>query len=165
MFKEKTSKKRQNNNNNLKDNHTLDVIHNKMIKTFYEHNNEKVKHEKILNELILIQEVLKTRIETLSDQEDKNIEYSDLWTSNIDITEKIIQIKNKLKENSDFDEIEYYKKTSDILFNYYDMIEKQSKIVKVNNNTTKFHNKTILDALHNIKQDTKPIEEPSSKPI
>ena len=43
--------------------------------------------------------------------------------------EKIIDTKNKIKElNNNFDEIEYYKNTSYILFQYYDTVDKQSHI-------------------------------------
>jgi hypothetical protein len=51
-----------------------------------------------------------------------------LWTSNINIREKIIELKNNIKELDSYNEVEYYKNTSYILFQYYDTVEKQSKI-------------------------------------
>jgi hypothetical protein len=122
MFKEKSSKKRLNTTNSAKDNSTLDVMHNKMIKTFSLKHQEKQECLELLDKLTESQKNIKTLI-----QNDNSL-CNDLWTSNIKITEDILHIKNKLKEIDEFDEIEYYKKTSGILFNYYDMLEKQSKI-------------------------------------
>lgn len=146
MFKEKTSKKRQNSSSGSKDNSTLDVIHNKMIKTFFEKTEERRNYEKRLAELVITQEAIRSRIAEVS-VEDNEVEYSDLWTSNINITEGIIDINDILKDG-EFDEIEYYKKTSGILFDYYDMIEKQHGIVS-NKETIRTNKRTILDALNN----------------
>jgi hypothetical protein len=146
MFKEKTSKKRLNVTNNVKDNSTLDVIHNKMIKTFSIKSKEKHNNIVLLNDLLAMQDIIKYKIKTASENNiDPNM-YNDLWTSNIKLSEQIIDIRNKLKSIDEYDEIEYYKKTSNILFDYYDMLEKQSNIKKVNRNQSK----TILDALNNI---------------
>jgi len=155
MFKEKTSKKRLNVNNNNKDTSTLDVMHNKMIKTFVSKSEEKNNYNNILSNLYEVQTIIKKKIEITPNISE---EYNILWTSNIQISENIINFKNKIKEIEDYDEIEYYKKTSDILFNYYDMIEKQSK--KQNKTEIiKFKNKTILDALNNINPEKNKIEE------
>jgi hypothetical protein len=60
---------------------------------------------------------------------DKDREYmNSLWTSNIIIREKIIELKNNIKELDSYNEVEYYKNTSYILFQYYDTVEKQSNI-------------------------------------
>jgi hypothetical protein len=126
MFKEKTSKKRLNVTNNAKDNSTLDVMHNKMIKTFSLKHKEKQEYIELLDELCRSQKYIKAVIARHVDTNDDT--YNDLWTSNIKLTEDIINIRNKLKDIDEFDEIEYYKKTSNILFSYYDMLEKQSKI-------------------------------------
>jgi len=65
--------------------------------------------------------------------------------------------KEEVENNN---EIEYYEKTSYILFNYYDMIEKQSNI-----KTYKYKNKSIIDLFNpspsNIKEDDKIIEKSS----
>ncbi len=150
MFKEKTSKKRLNISNGMKDTSTLDVMHNKMIKTFVSNIEEKDNYNSTLNKLYNIQDIIKNRIQEMSES---NIldEYNILWTSNIKISEDIILIKNKIKSIQDYDEIEYYEKTSDILFNYYDMIESQSKDIKKDKNeNNKIKTRTIIDALHNI---------------
>jgi hypothetical protein len=152
MFKEKTSKKRLNVPNNAKDNATLDVMHNKMIKTFSGKMQEKETLSESLKDLIHVQCIIKDRIELLYNATDINEHYDVLWSSNIQISEEIININNKIRLIEEYDEIEYYKKTSNILFSYYDMLEKQSRTTKkLSQVSTKFTNKTILDALNNIK--------------
>ena len=157
MFKEKTSKKRLNVANNEKDNSTLDVMHNKMIKIFILKNQEKDTYLQLLNDLANAQETIKLKIQEVA-QFDKNENlYNELWTSNIQLAENIICIEQKIKEIDSYDEIEYYKKTSNILFNYYDMLEKQSKIKsnpyvckkkQTHNEHSTSSSKTILDALN-----------------
>ena len=155
MFKEKTPKKRLNIPNNTKDNATLDVMHNKMIKTFTTKLEEKQELLKCLENLVNVQDNIKDTINVIYQQHDVSEQYEKLWSSNIEISEEIIAINCKIKEIDEYDEIEYYKKTSNILFNYYDMLEKQSKVHSKNLNT-KFTNKTILDALNNIKVPSEP---------
>jgi hypothetical protein len=165
MFKEKTSKKRLNITNNEKDNSTLDVMHNKMIKTFQQKQTEKHNYINQLNELSQSQAIIKSMIKSKQTLLD-DIACHDLWTSNIKLTEDIIDIKTKLKDIDEFDEIEYYKKTSDILFSYYDMLEKQSRIQQYNAVSPKpatpnrtGNCRTILDALHNIGTSTQCVED------
>jgi hypothetical protein len=160
MFKEKTSKKRITVTNNSKDTSTLDVMHNKMIKTFSIKYEEKQNYNSILENLVHLQETIKSRINELSISQDIDEEYNTLWSSNIKLSEEIISIKKLIKENNEYDEIEYYKKTSDILFNYYEMLEKQSKIKLTDVpgyslkpttiNSGRPANRTILDALNDI---------------
>lgn len=128
MFKEKTSKKRLNVTNNEKDNSTLDVMHNKMIKSFAIKCQEKEQYLQMLDNLEKTQHIIKLQIEFIALNDREEIIYNELWTSNILLSEEIINIRGKIKEIETFDEIEYYKKTSGILFNYYDMLEKQSRI-------------------------------------
>ena len=153
MFKEKTSKKRIAVTNNAKENSTLDVMHNKMIKTFAIKYEEKQKNILILDNLLELQETIRGRISDLSfhiPTEDLNQEYNSLWTSNIRLSEEIIHIKNLIKEANEFDEIDYYNKTSDILFNYYEMLESQSKIKNFYHiHTPKPASRSILDAFNN----------------
>jgi hypothetical protein len=155
MFKEKTPKKRLNIPNNTKDNATLDVMHNKMIKVFTTKMEEKHELLKSLENLVNTQDNIKDIISAIHQQHDTTEHYEKLWSSNIEISEEIIAINRKIKEIDEYDEIEYYKKTSNILFNYYDMLEKQSKVHSKKLNT-KFTNKTILDALNNIKVPSEP---------
>lgn len=147
MFKEKTSKKRLVVTNNAKDNSTLDVMHNKMIKTFAAKSKENVAYLNTLNKLICSQTIIKNAIAVsgvvTSDY------YSNLWTSNIKLAEEILNTTNKIRENElEFNELEYYNETSDILFNYYDLLEKQSKIVIAKNAPAA--KTTILDCLNNV---------------
>ena len=121
MFKEKTSKKRIVTNN--KDNSTVDVMHNKMINNFMSKNKEKEHYYTRLDDLLKLQYIIKSNIEITEGM--NVILYNNLWTSNIKLLEEIISIKNKIKTLEDYDEIEYYNTTSEILFQYYDMLEKQ----------------------------------------
>lgn len=153
MFKEKTSKKRLNITNGTKDISTLDVMHNKMIKTFITKHEEKSNYNLLINNLLETQKNIRNKIDNINNNNESSEKYNILWTSNIQIQEELLNLKNKIKEIDDYDEIEYYKKTSDILFNYYDMIEKQSNEPKIKDKTDdiyKFKSKTILDALNNI---------------
>jgi hypothetical protein len=144
MFKDKTSKKRLNNTENYKDKCTLDTMHHNIIKDF--ENKSKKYNEYIINldKLNLNKNNIMSNIQILSENKDNlnTKEYNNLWNSNIKIKEEIYNINQELKNIENYNEIDYYKDTSDILFNYYDIIENQSK----NSNLAK---KTVLDALNN----------------
>jgi len=72
--------------------------------------------------------------------------YTELWSSNIKIREDIIKIKKQIENINNTDEIEYYENTSYILFNYYDMIEKQSNNNSIKN--VKYKNKSIIESFN-----------------
>jgi len=129
MFKEKSSKKKLNIDNN--DTFTLDAMHNNMIKNF-ENIDKELQNQKELLELYESDSnyILNIIENELADKETLNI----LWTSNINLREKIIDAKNKINELNNFDEVEYYKNTSYILFQYYDTVDKQSEINNFSNN-------------------------------
>jgi len=92
-----------------------------------------------------------------TDCEDEN--YTEIWGSNIYLKEKIQNTEKHIKKIKDSNnELEYYTDTSDILFNYYDLIEKQSKKKQIKQ-IIKPTNKTILDALNNINTTDKEITE------
>lgn len=151
MFKEKTSKKRLHNLDNNKDLSTLDAMHNKTINNYISKKDEENKTLININTLYESQRNINNEILNYNNNLIKNEElYTILWNSNITISEDIIKYKKNIKDINEFDEIEYYEKTSHILFNYYDMLEKQSQ----NNDIKKikFANKTIID-LFNIKKD------------
>jgi len=163
MFKEKTSKKRIALTNNAKDNSTLDVMHNKMIKTFAIKSKEMTSYKSALEKSSTIQRNIQQKINDISATSCDTEEYNDLWQTNIKLSEDILNIKNNIKLlDNDYDEMEYYKQTSDILFNYYDLLEKQSQIISNAQNNVQPKNskitkamkvmasKTILDALNNI---------------
>ena len=123
MFKEKSSKKKL--NIDTKDVSTLDAMHNKMIKQFENIDKDIGRYKQILVDLEIINGSLMNEIEYCKLIQDKD-QLSCLWTSNIEIKERMIDIKSKIQELKSYDEIEYYKNTSDILFQYYDTVEKQS---------------------------------------
>jgi len=142
MFKEKTSKKRLHCIDNNKDLSTLDAMHNNIIKNYSNKLDEEININKNIDDLINLQFIINNDI--INNNKNDDI-YTILWNSNIHIKEEIIKLKKNIKDINDFDEIEYYEKTSQILFNYYDMLEKQS----VNNiKKIKFQNKTILDSFN-----------------
>ena len=150
MFKEKCSKKK-NINNEVKDNITLDAMHNKMIKKFISNSIEKDNNLLLLKKYNEDYANLLIKIESVKNTDNKEL-YNSLWTSNIKNKECIININNKLKELDNFDEIDYYNNTSDILFNYYEMIERQS-CVKIPTLTTsitenKIKSYNVLQALN-----------------
>jgi hypothetical protein len=125
MFKEKSSKKKYISDNN--EVFTLDAMHNNIIKKFELTNKDKENYKILLCDLELQSNLIMENIETYKSLQDK--EYiNNLWTSNIIIREKIIELKNNIKELDSYNEIEYYKNTSYILFQYYDTVEKQSNI-------------------------------------
>lgn len=123
MFKEKSSKKKINTDTN--ETYTLDAMHNNMIKKFENTDKELSYYNNLLNEYESSSNIIFNELNKETDKDIANI----LWSSNIDLREKIIDTKNKIKElNNNFDEIEYYKNTSYILFQYYDTVDKQSHI-------------------------------------
>ena len=147
MFKEKTSKKRLQILDNNKDVSTLDAMHNNIIKNY----NKKLEQKNLYNLNILsikaIQSNIINQINNLSyfDNRNNDILYDKLWNSNIELQESLIKINLNLKELDNFNEIEYYQNTSSVLFNYYNMLEKQSNII---DNKSNYSNKTVLDALN-----------------
>jgi hypothetical protein len=125
MFKEKSSKKKYISDNN--EVFTLDAMHNNIIKKFEVTNKDKENYKILLCDLENQSNLIMENIETSKNIHDK--EYINiLWTSNIIIREKIIELKNNIKELDSYNEVEYYKNTSYILFQYYDTVEKQSNI-------------------------------------
>jgi hypothetical protein len=130
MFKEKSSKKKYICDNN--EVFTLDAMHNNIIKKFELTNKDKENYKILLQDLEAQSNLIMDNIgvcrnaavAAIADKEYVNI----LWTSNIIIREKIIELKNNIKELDSYNEVEYYKNTSYILFQYYDTVEKQSNI-------------------------------------
>jgi len=158
MFKEKTSKKRIHVSEDGKKLFTLDVMHGKMIENFEQNIWEMKKQSDVLNSLKENQILIENMI-LKSNSEDEN--YNDIWTSNISLKEQIQELNMCIRKNMEKnDELEYYTNTSDILFNYYELVDKQSKSKKqtkaISNKQT---NKTILDALNNIHGNVKEIKD------
>jgi hypothetical protein len=102
-------------------------MHNNIIKKFDITNKDKENYKILLGEFEVQSNLIMENIEILKNVQDK--EYiNNLWSSNIGIREKIIELKNNIKELETYNEVEYYKNTSYILFQYYDTVEKQSNI-------------------------------------
>jgi hypothetical protein len=160
MFKDKTSKKRVHYNKDLS---TLDAMHNKVMNDY----SIKIEEEKINLKRIKELEDIFNNINKKIIQYNKSNEinefdnyYNDLWSSNIKIKEEIIKLKENVNNLNNNNEIEYYENTSYILFNYYDMIEKQSNI-----KTYKYKNKSIIELFNPsspvVEEDDKIIEKSS----
>ena len=160
MFKEKSSKKKINIDTN--ESYTLDAMHNNMIKSF-ENSNKQIEHYNTLlikynDELNIINDKLIKNKENNYDTSELNNINKDLWTSNIELREKIIDIKGKIKELTNVDEIEYYKNTSYILFQYYETVEKQASINNVlmgSENIIKSSSELPIKQIKTIKSDSK----------
>jgi hypothetical protein len=151
MFKDKTSKKRFQNVDINRDLSTLDAMHNKIISNY----NKKIIDNKNYTEKI---DRLEKNYKSINDEITKyynsNIKndelYSNLWNSNIQIKEELKNIQNEINNNNNFDEIEYYENTSSILFNYYEMIEKQSVT-----SSNKYKTKSILESFNLVPTEDK----------
>ena len=126
MFKEKSSKKKYISDNN--EVFTLDAMHNNIIKKFELTNKDKENCKVLLYDFEVQSNLIMKNIEAFKNIQDNKEHINSLWTSNISIREKIIELKNNIKELESYNEIEYYKNTSYILFQYYDTVEKQSNI-------------------------------------
>ena len=126
MFKEKSSKKKYISDNN--EVFTLDAMHNNIIKKFELTNKDKENCKVLLSDFEVQSNLIMKNIEAFKNIQDNKEHINSLWTSNIIIREKIIELKNNIKELELYNEIEYYKNTSYILFQYYDTVEKQSNI-------------------------------------
>ncbi len=161
MFKDKTAKKRVTTNKDLS---TLDAMHNKIITNYSNKINEEKKNIEKIKELENIYNNLNNIIINYNYDgcnliiDNNSNYYNELWNSNIKIKEEIIKIKEQLKDIKNFNEIEYYEKTSYILFNYYDMIDKQTTNQISNSSklkSIKFKNKSIIESFNLIIDDNK----------
>ncbi len=137
-------------------------MHNNMIKSF-ENSNKQIEYYNTLlikynDELNIINDTLIKNKENNYDTSELNNINKDLWNSNIELREKIIDIKGKIKELTNVDEIEYYKNTSYILFQYYETVEKQASINNVlmgSENIIKSSSELPIKQIKTIKSDTK----------
>jgi hypothetical protein len=146
MFKDKTNKKRVCSN---KDITTLDAMHNKIINNY----SAKILEEQISKAKIKELEEINSNInyDIIKYNNSGIIDdkyYNELWNSNIRIKEDIIKLKDQIKLINNTNEIEYYENTSSILFNYYDMIDKESYHNNSTINNIKFKNKSIIDSFN-----------------
>ena len=156
MFKDKTSKKRFQNVDINKDLSTLDAMHTKIINNY----SKKILDDKnYKEEIINLENKYKNINNEIIKYNNENIKnddlYNNLWNSNIIIKEELKKIREEINNINHFDEIEYYENTSDILFNYYEMLEKQSQINCNNCNNNKYKAKSILESFNIIRDDIK----------
>ncbi len=149
MFKDKTSKKRFQNVDITRDLSTLDAMHNKIINNYSKKIIDDKNYIDKINKLEITykninDEIIKYNYDNLKNDNLKNdYIYSNLWNSNILIKEELILLQNEINNINYFDEIEYYENTSTILFNYYEMLEKQSLI-----SSNKYRTKSILESFN-----------------
>ena len=146
MFKDKTSKKRFQNVDINRDLSTLDAMHNKIINNYNKKIIDNKKYIERINKLELNYKLINDEIIKYNNSNIKNDElYLTLWNSNIEIKEELKKIQDEINNINNLDEIEYYENTSSILFNYYEMLEKQSL---TSSNINKFKNKSILESFN-----------------
>ena len=150
MMKERFSKKRIHVVDNTKEASTLDDIHTNTIKKYTELNN----HIYTLNDELSNLEMIYSNIDMYikNNNTESNItNIQMMWTSNVQIKDKIIQIKEELQNLENTNEINYYEKTGNILFNYYNIVDNNIKTNSTNHVKTKKF--TILDALTKSNKD------------
>jgi hypothetical protein len=151
MFKDKTSKKRFQNVDINRDLSTLDAMHNKIISNY---NKKIIDNKNYIEKIDILEKNYKNINDEISKYYNSNIKndelYSNLWNSNIQIKEELKNIQNEINNNNNFDEIEYYENTSSILFNYYEMIEKQSVT-----SSNKYKTKSILESFNLVPNENK----------
>lgn len=117
---------------------TLDMCHNKQYTSFIE-NDDKIEH--LQKEL----DKLNDKILTYENKSFENINDEELNNYH-SLCEKKRQKEESIKKINGVTEIDYLTKTCNILFEYYDIIEKQSSSSKKNQNCT------ILDFFSNNSQ-------------
>lgn len=147
MFKERSSKKRIHVIDNNKETSTLDEVHRNTIKKYYEAN-ERVNNMK--SQLINYENIHSNLLQEIKIIDDISTEHAqELWDSNIRIKDIIIDIKENLNRLQIFDEVNYYSKTGDILFDYYDIIQNNKPPTpRLPNNNEETQKNNILDALN-----------------
>ena len=127
MFKEKNTKKRIVVQEYSKEKSTLDARHQNMLQkmSFREITISELKDKRVAlnNELnILYQENAKYK-------QEENTEcktYNEMWERIIELRDSLRNIDNELAaDETNTDEIDYYEKTGNILFQYYELLEKQ----------------------------------------
>jgi chaperonin cofactor prefoldin/DNA-directed RNA polymerase subunit RPC12/RpoP len=129
MFKEKNTKKRIVTQDYAKDNSTLDARHQNMVnhltlKQLRVKDLEQSKEE-LQTQLYNIQNHI---IELKASDNTESAIYNASWSSNVMLTDQLRQIAHEIVECSSInDELNYYENTGNILFKYYDILEKQEE--------------------------------------
>lgn len=180
MFKEKNTKKRIVVPEFAKDNSTLDAKHNNMIYTMTQKQQRlqelRLQHDKITEQVNqLNQSIQEIKKSGTTDSE----EYNSAWTNTINLKDQLVLIDKEIVTcMSSQEEIDYYENTGYILFQYYDLIDKQTeqnqqvlpctrvaptKYPKSRKKLPPPPSITILDALHchDAKPDSSQVSQPS----
>ena len=127
MFKEKNTKKRIVVQEYSKEKSTLDARHQNMLYKMS-------LREKTLLDLQVKQSEIHTQLDILQSQikyhnQESNTEseeYNNVWSTIIELRDELQAINKNIASNeTNTDEIDYYEKTGNILFQYYDLLEKQ----------------------------------------
>jgi len=128
MFKEKVSKKRVLHSES-KENITLDARHQTMMNDIQKGIEEKSHLEKEKQFCIDQIKHLDSIIKQLHQENQQNSEvYEQTWTSNLYHKDRLYNLEKESKHILDeTKEIEYYENIGNILYNYYDLLENQSK--------------------------------------
>ena len=160
MFKEKNTKKRIVVQEYSKEKSTLDARHQNMLQKMSLREKKvselKDKRNNITNQLNVLYE---TNSKFKHDENTECNEYNTLWNSIIELRDQLRYIEKEILDNdTNTDEIDYYEKTGNILFQYYDLLEKQEvsdissiipppvRSIKGRKKQPLFPTKTILDA-------------------
>tara|TARA_B110001450_G_scaffold119646_1_gene112793 strand:+ start:1865 stop:3013 length:1149 start_codon:yes stop_codon:yes gene_type:complete len=124
-MKERCSKKRIHVVDNTKEISTLDDIHINSIKKF-EKKNKRIEE--------ITEQIKQLNIIAITDIP---------WLSNVEIKEKIKDYNSELDNLNEQNELDYYENVGEILFNYYDIVNQNVDVKKIN--PKKY---TILEALN-----------------
>jgi len=127
MFKEKNTKKRIVVQEYSKEKSTLDARHQNMLQkmSLREKKVSELKDKKsnINEQLNLLYEA---NSKFKHDENTECSEYNTLWNTIIDLRDQLRYIEKEIIDNdTNTDEIDYYEKTGNILFQYYDLLDKQ----------------------------------------
>ena len=126
MFKERSSKKRIAITDHAKET-TLDAKHQQVISGLMDQYSKLDEYIELRNQLLDERGSWQEQISHM--QKDNLIDtpsYDDAWSSNLNLLDRISDLDSKINELRSYkDEIEYYEKTADILFEYYELIENQ----------------------------------------
>ena len=128
MFKEKTSKKRLHINDSTKDTSTLDARHQSMIQNLQD-NKDSIKDFHVdlykINQKIIASDNLIKEFKEKGDVESNS--YNLEWSKNLEYNEIKKELQRQIGRLESFqDEINYYENTGNILFQYYDIIDRQN---------------------------------------
>jgi ribosomal protein S27E len=166
-IKEKSSKKRIHVIDDSKETNTLDAIH---IKTISKYNDINIKTNILIDDISNYENIqinILNEINNINNMGSlaavKNNISQNLWNSNVQLLETIKFLKDKKKLLDISSEINYFENTGSLLFDYYNIIDKNLYTKSLSNpiyNKTNTNTNNILDALNIINE--KPIE--SNKP-